>query len=182
MLKNWELLGLKSLFKSFPFSVMQKTYMKPDDEGEFNANVLKSRDWVNIIATNEKDEILLIRQYRFGTDKIELEIPGGIIDPGETPKEAAIRELREETGYETDHLKQIGIVAANPAIMNNYCYTFLASVSKKGKVDFDPDEIIESEFASPSFVKHHLKRGRIKNALVVAAFLWYALLSKNGWF
>ncbi len=132
-----------------------------------------------IIGFNEEYHILLIRQFRFGTNKIELEIPAGYIEPGESPKEAAIRELKEETGYSVKNVKQIGVVDANPAIMNNKCYTFLAELSEKGDIKLDPDEIIETEFATQSQCFEYLRQGIIKNAYIVVAFFWFALYNKT---
>ena len=130
-------------------------------------------------AELSKEDLNKIKQYRFGTDKIELEIPGGIIEPEESPKDGAIRELKEETGYSVKSVKQIGFVDANPAIMNNRVFTFLAELSNKGKVEFDPDEEIESEFAAPAKIKQYLREGKITNAYVVDAFLWYILHENN---
>lgn len=178
MLEEWKLIKSEQLFESAPFNLLQKDYINPNSKREFNAFVLDIRDWSNVIARNEVGNILLIRQYRFGTDKVELEIPGGYIELNESPRDAAIRELKEETGYNVKEIKQIGVVAANPAIMNNKCFTFLAEISDQGEVNFDPDEIIETEFYPPKQVKDFIINGEFRNAYCVGAFLWY-LLSGN---
>ena len=179
MIKFWILRETKQVFASRPFNVDQKDYEKPDNKGEFTAYSLNLPNWVNIIGKvvegPQKGKIILIRQYRFGTDQIELEIPGGVIDTGEEPEHAARREMEEETGFNVKCLKQIGMVAANPAIMNNHVYTFLAEITPTGQQHLDPDEIIENEFATMKEIRNYLKTGKITNAYIVAAFHWLAL-------
>ncbi len=175
MLEDWKLLKSAQVFASGPFNVMQKNYINPENKSDFKAHVLDLPDWVNIIGMNDEGNILLIKQYRFGTNSISLEIPGGCVEPDEIPEKAAIRELKEETGYGAKKIECIGVVDANPAIMNNKCYSFLAKISEKGDVKLDPNEIIETEFATPVRVKKYLKEGKITNAYVIGAFLWFAL-------
>lgn len=179
MLEDWKLIESREIFKGKIFDIHEKLYHKPEKLGEFKADVIILPDWVNIIGVNDEGNILLIRQFRFGTDRIELEIPAGIIEPGEDPEKAAIRELKEETGYGVKTIKKIGVVSANPGFLNNKCYTYLASLSTKGEVNFDPNEIIESEFATPSQVRKYLNEGKITNAFGAIGFLWYSLY-KNG--
>ena len=176
MLKTWELNKSEQIFECNIFNILQKFYKKPEGQGDATAFIIDCPDWVNVIGIDDKNNVLLIRQFRYGTDSIELEIPGGILEPGELPKEGAIRELKEETGYDVKEIEQIGFVNANPAIMNNKCYTFLAKLSRnRGQVNFDPDEIIEMEFATPKQVKKYLVENKITNAYVVLAFLWFYL-------
>lgn len=175
MIGKWELLKEENVFSCIPFKVSKKTYKEPKKGSKFEAYILDVADWANIIGINENNEVLLIRQFRFGTDLIELEIPGGVIEKGEAPLKGAIRELKEETGYLTKSIIQIGCVDSNPAIMNNKCYTFLAKLGEKGDVNFDPNEDIESEFVTQDKIKDLLLNGKITNAYIVAAFNWYFL-------
>lgn len=179
MVENWKINNSTEVFTSIPFNILKKTYINPKNDKDFIAHVLNLPDWSNIIGINIKGEILLVKQFRFGTDKVELEIPGGHIEPGELPKEAAIRELKEETGYGVKSIKQIGFVDANPAIMNNKCYTFIAELSEKGDVELDPHEIIDTTFAKPKQVKKYIDEGLITNAYVIVGFLWYILYNNK---
>ena len=89
--------------------------------------VLEYRDWVTVIALTKNKDVVMIRQYRHGAQKIILEIPGGSMDPGDTnSEEAARRELLEETGYTSDKFIPIGCVSPNPANQTNLIYSFLA--------------------------------------------------------
>jgi 8-oxo-dGTP pyrophosphatase MutT (NUDIX family) len=173
MLEKWSLQKIENKLHTRPFDVLMKEYIKPDQKTCFSASVLKCPNWANIIAMNDEDKILLIRQFRFGTDKIEIEIPGGVLESNEDPLIGAKRELEEETGYISDHWQQIGFVDANPAIMTNKCYSFLAkNIKTTGQTHFDEDEDIESFFATESEVQTLISEGKITNAYIIAAFFW----------
>ncbi len=174
MVDKWPLLEEKEGYASVPFNVLEKTYRIPKKNTEFTAHVLKIPNWANIIAQNEDGHILLIRQFRFGTDKIEVEIPGGCLEAEEDPMHGAKRELLEETGYIAKIWHQIGVVDANPAIQTNKCYTFYCSeLEATGKTDFDENEDIEYFFVSKDEVDTFIKEGVITNTYIIAAFYWF---------
>ena len=175
MIENWQLLKERKMLEAVPFNVLRRDYLRPDKKGEFNAFVLQMPDWVNIIAYNAKNEVLLIRQFRFGSSNVELEIPGGCIEEGEEPLAAAKRELKEETGYEGDDWEFLGVVDSNPAVQTNKCYTFRCKVGEKGTTNFDENEIIESEFVAKEKVRDFIRSGKITNTYIIAAFFWEAL-------
>lgn len=133
-------------------------------------------DWVNVIALTADDRVVLLRQFRPGTGKVCLEIPGGMIDPGEDPCAAAARELAEETGYTGEHFELIGKVAPNPAIQNNTLYTVLArGVAATRPPTPDDGEVLAVETASLAECRRRLIDGEIDHALVVVAFAHLAL-------
>ena len=86
----------------------------PRNGMRMDAVVIESQDWVNVVALTPGKKIILVKQYRFGTGKVSLEVPAGVVDPGETPVETARRELLEETGYRSDNWKPVGRVESNP--------------------------------------------------------------------
>jgi 8-oxo-dGTP pyrophosphatase MutT (NUDIX family) len=140
-----------------------------DHSGEFV--YLDSADWVNVIAVTPADEVVLIEQFRHGTREVTLEIPGGIVDGGETPLAAGLRELREETGYAGENGSLIGVVTPNPAIMNNRCHTVLVrGVHRAGEQALESNEEISVRLEPLSRVAGLMRSGRIQHALVVAAF------------
>lgn len=134
-------------------------------------SVIEAVDWVNVIALTPADEVVLIRQYRVGIDTVCLEIPGGMVDPGEDAQAAAARELLEETGYTAPTWRHLGSVAPNPAIQNNHLHSFLALDARKTH-DPRPDgsEVIAVSTVPLAEVTELLRRGAIEHALVVAAF------------
>jgi len=117
---------------------------------------------------------VLVWQYRFGTDALSLEIPGGVIDPGEAPEDAARRELREETGYEAEQLDLLLAIEPNPAIQNNRCFTFLAQGARPtGATDFDHQEELETALLPADRIADLLDGGQVTHSLVQSALETY---------
>lgn len=137
---------------------------------------LSASPWVNIIAVTPQDRMLLIRQYRFGSDRVELEIPGGAVDPDEDPVQAGLRELREETGYGGGTAQLIGWVRPNPAIQDNICSTILVEpVEKLGDPRFEDMEDIEVFTVPVSEALALATSGEIRHGLVLNALTFYTM-------
>lgn len=139
-------------------------------------SLIDSPDWVNVIALTADQRVVLVRQFRAGASRVCLEIPGGMIDPGEDPREAAARELAEETGYTGGTLEVIGKVSPNPAIQSNALYTVLArGVALTQPPAPDESEVLIVETASLADCQRRIIEGDIDHALVVVAFAHLAL-------
>ena len=134
-------------------------------------SLIESVDWVNMIALTVEGRVVMIRQYRVGADEICLEIPGGMVDPGESPAEAAARELLEETGFASSRWEQLGVVSPNPAINTNRLHTFVAYDAVQTQAPRpEGSEVIEVSTATLAECHAAIRDGRIDHALVVVAF------------
>lgn len=156
------------------FSVRTDTASCPRTGHEHEFHVLESPDWVNVIALTPDEQVVLVRQYRHGSRRLCLEIPGGLAESGDTAEEAARRELLEETGYEASDLVFLGSACPQPAILDNRSITYLArDVRHVQTAELDATEDIEVVLVPVSEIPHLVRTGEITNAMVILAFYWY---------
>lgn len=181
MIKPWKCIR-SQIVKSFRvFSIRTDTTISPRTGKEHDFYIIESRDWINIIPLTDDDQVVMIRQYRHGSKEVTLEIPGGLVDPGDTPKKAAARELLEETGYQATEWMKIGVVNPNPALFNNRCYTFLAQDLQRIKEPMlDQTEDIEVALVPLKNIPGFILNGKIDHAMVITAFTHYFLRHPEG--
>src|SRR5467141_2270988 len=126
MIKPWEKLRSKPAGDFRIFTIRTETKISPRTGHEHEVHVIDSVNWVNVIAVTPDDQLVMVEQYRHGSNTVELEIPGGMMDAGdESPALTGTRELREETGYAGENARVIGEIFPNPAIMSNTVFTLL---------------------------------------------------------
>lgn len=131
--------------------------------------IIEADDWCNVVPITKDDQVVLIKQFRFGSREISLEPPGGVVDAGETPEESARRELEEETGYRAGRVIALGMYHANPAHFTNKVHAFVALDCEPvhgGRPDGSED--IGIEIVPRSEVPELVREGRITHALMVA--------------
>ena len=136
---------------------------------------INASSWVNVVSRTPDGRFVLVRQFRQGSASVTLEIPGGLVDDGEDPAEAAARELEEETGFRPASVRKIGEVNPNPALFANRVHTFLAEgCVKVGEVDNDGAEETVVVLLDEDALHAAAKAGEVDHALVLAALYWLA--------
>jgi ADP-ribose pyrophosphatase len=167
-------LSEQTVFTTRILELRSARYRHAGRNRESDYTVIAAPDWVNVVALTPDDRLVLVRQFRYGIDDFSLEIPGGMIDPGEDPVAAARRELREETGYAGGPAHLLGSVHPNPAIQNNRCHLVLVeNVQLQGATDWDHDEEIEVSTAPAADVLAWARAGRITHSLVLCALSFF---------
>ncbi|HWA84964.1 MAG TPA: NUDIX hydrolase [Opitutus sp.] len=171
---RWERLGSTSLVRTRVFEVRSVRYRHPPRGREQDFVVIDAPDWVNVIALTPERRMVLVRQFRYGVNEFSLEIPGGMIEAGEEPLIAGVRELREETGYVGAPARQLGSVHPNPAIQSNRChFVFVEDAAPASALAWDADEEIAVTTLPVDEVYAMAHSGGITHALVLNALLMF---------
>jgi len=173
--RSWRRLEAETLFRHRLFELRREALEASDRSARREALVLDAPHWVNVVALDRDDELLLVRQWRFGIAAPTLEIPGGMVED-ESPLAAAARELLEETGHRAATWRQLGEVDPNPAFLTNRCTTFLATdLERLGEPEGDGEEEIRIERAPLAEIPRLVASGAIRHSLVIAAFYLFEL-------
>ncbi|MDR0549597.1 MAG: NUDIX hydrolase [Deltaproteobacteria bacterium] len=177
-LKTWPLLGEEVLLNSKVFDVMSRRCLSPKDGKEKKFMAIKAPEWANTLALTPKNEVILVRQFRYGSREFSLELPGGAVDKGQSPEEAAKRELTEETGFVGQNFRHLCSLRPNPALFDNWIHTYVAdNAVKSGQTHFDENEAIEDILIPVGDLAKMVLEGQIDHALMVAAISLYLVQS-----
>ena len=181
-IQPWRKLGSKPVGDFRVFTIRSDLKVSPRTNQEHDFYVIDSVNWVNVVALTKKNQLVMIDQYRHGSDTVEREIPGGMMDAEDTsPLEAGLRELREETGYEGTQAEIIGQIYPNPAIMSNTCYTVLVrNCELKHAIALDSGEDLATHLVDFGEITELIKSGRIGHSLVVVALYHFDLWRREN--
>lgn len=174
---RWDIIHDRLLNACRVWDLRERRYRHPKTSKEGDFYYLDSRDWVIVLARTVSGEFILVRQFRWGSDELSWELPGGIIDKGEDPVVAGLRELQEETGYVAKSGRVIGHCRPNPAILNNFCHIVFAqnAVLHASGTDWDEHEEIEVRAMPERTVMDWARDCKIGHALALNALFFYQL-------
>jgi ADP-ribose pyrophosphatase len=181
MIEPWKLIESKVLgdFRIFTLRADQKVSPRTGKVHDFF--VIESVNWVNIVATTPDQHLVLVEQYRHGSNTVELEVPGGMMDAQDgSPEATALRELREETGYEGDRAQVIGRTYPNPAIMSNICHVvWVENCQLKHPVEWDHSEDLVTRLVPIAQIPDLVAGGSIRHSLVIVALYLFELWQRR---
>lgn len=180
MIEKWQTVNIIDNFDLTIFKAQKVQRENPVTKKIGVFTVLNSKDWANIIPITPEGKIVMVEQYRHGTNEVTIELPGGLIEIGENPEKAAIRECKEETGYVSDKKPiLLGVSRPNPAFLNNKCYSYLwENCGKVCGQNLDTHEVIKIHEFSQEEVKHKINSGEINHCVILTAFYFFSLRYK----
>ena len=195
-MKPWKLLDTDYLVNAPWLKVAKETCELPNGKVIDDFYTLWQPDWVLILARTAEGKWVMTEQYRHGTGKIALEFPAGIIDKGETPEQAALRELQEECGYridssttpialcapgsaQNDTARFIGTFPVNPDRHRGVFHVvFIDNVVRGGSTHFDSTEDIESFELTDEELQKKIADGSLNHPLQIAGYFKFKLSQK----
>jgi ADP-ribose pyrophosphatase len=175
----WTEESRKQVFKCNIFTVWEALCKSPSKEKNqaHVFSVINTKDWAIVVPVIENEhgkQFVMVRQWRHGSKSLSLEFPGGVFEEGENPKDAAMRELQEETGYIPKKIEKLGEFSPNPAIMSNRVHFFLAEdLTNCGKQSLDEDEYVEVVLVNADEVIQGMGKEPYVHALMGSALALY---------
>ena len=175
MIKDWPVISRERIGDFGLFSFTQKKVRSPRTGEVRDVQALQFPDWVLILALTPQEEVVMVRQYRHGNEQVCLELPGGLVEPGDDSHAlSARRELLEETGYQADEITLLGECFPQPAILSNKCFFYLAeNAAQVQSQDLDAGEDIEIMKIPLKEIPAKIEKKEIDHGMVLLAFFFF---------
>lgn len=178
--RKWTILETKQAYQKKWLTVTEDRCQLPDGAIIDPYLSISVPDFCNIIMVTPQEEVVLVRQYRHAAGIISLELPGGMIEPGEDPEVAALREMEEETGFQTKDFQFLYKIHPNPPLESNLAYFYLAkNVEPTGTVALDPFEDIDLVFLHRDAFMQKLLHHEFQHGVQLSAM--YSAALALGW-
>ena len=164
------ILSRKTLMQLRPFDVERVHFRLPDGR-ERDYDLVQHVDAVTILPVDALGQVYLVRQYRIGAEQELLELPAGVMDPGEEPEETARRELREEIGKDCAELIKLGGFFMAAGYSSEYMHVFLALNLDDSPLEQDDDEFLTTVVLPLSEVFAMAQDGRLADGKSLSTLL-----------
>lgn len=172
---EWTVLDSEYLFNEPWLTIRREKCELPNGKIMPAYYIIEYPTWVSVLALTKDNKAVLVKQYRHGLGVVSIELPGGVVDAGETPEQGAVRELKEETGYVFESLDYLGKISPNPATSTNYMHMFLARGGEKvAEQSLDETEDVEVVLYTLDEIRTLIAENKIVQSLHVTT-LFYAL-------
>jgi 8-oxo-dGTP pyrophosphatase MutT (NUDIX family) len=172
---KWKVLESTYLFNQPWLTVRKDTCETPGGKTIPSFYVMEYPEWANAFCLTKDGRVVMVKQYRHGLGVESIELPGGVVDEGESIEEGVKRELLEETGYRFETVAFLGKISANPSTTNNMMHMFLATGGEKvAEQNLDEEEEVEVVHMTIEEVKQLIREQRIVQSLHVNC-IFYAL-------
>lgn len=176
-IKPWRLKSERVVYRDRWVEVALADVQLPTGQA-YTYTVLRRLPGAAVVALNERGEVLVQQEYRYPLDAVIYQLPGGLVEPGESPLETARRELLEEAGYEAEEWEELGAVQDNPGLLDGVTTLFLArGVRPAGTSRPDHAEFVTGEWHPLSWLRARIAAGEIQDRVLLAAFAF--LVARN---
>jgi 8-oxo-dGTP pyrophosphatase MutT (NUDIX family) len=181
MIRHWEILNRKTLHDFKLMQIEGKEVLSPRTGKSMNVMAIHFPAWVVVLALTAEQEVIMVNQYRHGTEAVHLELPGGLVDPDEpSPLQAAQRELLEETGYGSRDFRLMGECFPQPAILSNKCHFYLARDAEFQQAPaLDEGEDLEVVKILVDDIPLRIQSNSIDNGMSLLAFYYFWMQKKK---
>ena len=160
----------KEILKTKIFTVTED-HAKDPDGFEIKRAIVRHSGSAVMMAVDDQNRLLLVRQYRLPAEDFLWELPAGRLDPGEQPRDAAVRELKEETGYQAEEWTELASYFPSPGFLQERMTVFLARKLTAGKQNVMDDERIETRWFTVEELDRMIRDREIRDGKTISGFL-----------